>query len=152
MNFLEKAYILIFTKRVKQIKLSKNIILDLPKEMRVKSHKGLYQIFNAEDKTTLFQISAFKTKSEYNIDLELENEKKDNPNAIIQLIGAYKYICYANRTADNSELLYVWKIGYNDILILISLLILDLKDRKQIDEKFDNAIKIIEGLKINNNN
>ena len=86
--------------------------------------------------------------NEFDVNLELNNELKNNPNAEIQSTGKYDCVCSATKTKDMREIIYSWKIGYSTKRILATLLLSGLNNRTDINKRICLAEKFFNGIEI----
>lgn len=152
MNFLDKVYLGLFTKSAaKIVSPDRYFEFEIPEGFRFRQANGLYQILNPNDKTFLFQWSGqvlqSLTKIEFDINIELERELKNNPNAMIQSVGVYNCVCSATIANDKSRV-YTWKLGERNKRVLITLLLTKELSRQAIDEKVLFARNLITKLHI----
>lgn len=127
MSFFDKVYLRLFTKSAAKIVSPDGYFeFEVPEGFRFKQANGLYQVLNPSDKTFLFQWSGQvlpnDTKFEFDVNIELERELKNNSNAVTQLVGTYNCICSAIIGKDKSRV-YTWKTGEKNKRVLVTLLL-----------------------------
>jgi hypothetical protein len=150
MSFFDKLYLSLFTKSATKIVSPDGYFeFEIPEGFRFKQVNGIYQILTPNDKTFLFQWSGHSltndTKFEFDVNIELERELKNNPNAVTQLVGMYNCVCSAIIAKDRSRV-YKWKLGEKNKRALVTLLLARELSQDAIAEKILLAKDLITKL------